>query len=295
MRIMVPLDGSPLSEYAIGQAAFLARQSPKSSEIVLVRIISLTPLALSAAGITIGPIIDLAEEGVNDYLREVTYRPSLAGLRVATKTIATFLGTDEALSEQATTLRADLVVLASHGRSGVGRALLGSVAHQLVRISPVPTLIVQVRDHQRTPTSDRHLTILVPLDESPFAEHILQPAAALAAATHGEIVLCTVLPSPSDNSLLDRDRRERAERYLRQHADHLNQQGVPARISLEMGDPATRIVQRTLKEADPCDVIALATHALPAPERFFVGSVADDVLRHAHCPVLLIHPQETTS
>lgn len=292
MRFMVPLDGSTTAEYALGQAAFLARQSLEPVEIVLVRVISLSWLAASASRVDIGPLILETEEAAGDYLREVTLRPSLEKLRVTTQVTSTMFGVAETLSQQAKTLNADFVLMASHGRTGIGRVLLGSVASDLMRMAPVPVLIVRLSAATAIPTTNRRITFLVPLDESPFAEHSLAPTAALAHAVQGDIVVFSVLPASSGDAIGDRDLLERTERYLLQQVDRLKIQGITARMSLALGEPAPQIVKRVAKEDDPCDVIVMTTHALPQPERFFLGSVAEDVLRQTTCPMMIVHPQD---
>ncbi len=295
MRILVPLDGSELAEYAVGQAARVARGSSPPAEIVLMRVISLLSITMSTPGIALAGAIDAATEAAGDYLRALTLRPSLHGLKVSTHAELTTTSVAQAIGLQAKSQHADLIMLTSHGRTGIARALLGSVVAQVVRTSEIPTIVFQMREMAEHSVDGGPYTILVPLDETLFAEHILPPAVALARALDGEIVLFEVLPSPSEDPIYDRELLERCERYLNQQCDQLIEQNVRARISVAMGDPATKIAQRARREDDPCDLIALATHARKMPERFFIGSVADDVLTHSHLPLMIVHPPEATS
>jgi nucleotide-binding universal stress UspA family protein len=292
MHILIPLDGSELAEYSIGQGAHLVRDAREPSRMTLLRIVTLPSMISMGAESAFATAYNAAVEAAGDYLREVALRPSLHGLQVDTRAETSTLSVPEAIIAQAKDLKADLIFMTSHGRSGIARAILGSVAEDVARSSPVPTLIVRVHAIEERTVSDRPFAILVALDESSFAEYALAPAIAIARAVGGEIVLFESLPSPSIDPAYDRDRIAQAEHYLEQVSERLKAQGVTAKISLASGDPATRIIERAQREDSLCDLIALATHARSGPEKFFLGSVADDVLRHTHRPILIVHPPD---
>src|SRR5205085_2507168 len=105
----------------------------------------------------------------------------------------------ECIAESARTRQADLIVMATHGRTGPGRWIFGSVAEAVVAASPTPVLVQ--RSWQPLfgdPLLDEDSLILVPLDGSPFAESIIQAAATLAADVHGRLVLLTVQDDPGE-------------------------------------------------------------------------------------------------
>ncbi len=93
---------------------------------------------------------------------------------------------------------ADLIVLRSHGRTGLMRWILGSVAHKIALHRPVPVLLLRAQGHGLSVQGERPIRILVGLDGSPLAETALAPVAALSAALSapapGELSLVRVLP-----------------------------------------------------------------------------------------------------
>ncbi len=173
MRILLPLDGSPLAEYAIGQAANLAQRAKERVELRLLRVVSLVSLAMSAPEYAIPTAITTAEAEDEDYLRQVALRPSLEHLNVTTQVVTSTAGVADTISHEAQEWHADLIVLASHGRSGIARALVGSVARDVVNQSQIPTLIFRLQDEIRSLSQIGRYTILVPLDETPFTEQAL--------------------------------------------------------------------------------------------------------------------------
>ena len=195
--------------------------------------------------------------------------------------------------------RADLVVMATHGRGPLGRFFLGSVADVLVRETSVPVLLV--RPHGAGPDSGAAAEdVLVPLDGPPLAEQILGPAADLARLTGATVTLLrVVLPPPAygmdlppyaaagaaDLALLE-DLRHEAEAYLTRVA--LCPQPVGHAVETRVvahAHAATGLLEEAARTG--CDLIALETHGRRGLPRLFLGSVADKVVRGAEVPVLL--------
>jgi nucleotide-binding universal stress UspA family protein len=142
-RIVVPLDGSELSERALGEAEQFARMA--DAPIHLVRVIDMLHLerfgqfvwALDAA--MMQPAIEDEEALASSYLAETAGRLTATGLDVSTEVRRG--RADREIVDASK--RGDLIVMASHGRSGFAHALLGSIAEQVVRYSQVPVLIVR--------------------------------------------------------------------------------------------------------------------------------------------------------
>jgi len=140
--------------------------------------------------------------------------------------------------------------------------------------------------------------ILVPLDGSPMAESALPLAMALAQKFESEIillnVLCFLIPTVSTpyfhfpNWMIKNCdfARHEAESYLRTCQNELGQQGINARILLREILPAESIVDAAI--AERVDLIVMATHGFGGLARLVIGSVADKVVRHSPCPVLLV-------
>jgi nucleotide-binding universal stress UspA family protein len=136
-RILLPLDGSPEAEEALPVATWIAGLT--GAEIDIVRSLSLTPVAYDPGmGVYSADLIDSMEEAVRSYLAEVNTR--LQGKNVTTMMRVGSPG--EMLYEHLEERPADLVVMTSHGRSGVRRAALGSVTDRLLH-GPSPVLVIR--------------------------------------------------------------------------------------------------------------------------------------------------------
>jgi nucleotide-binding universal stress UspA family protein len=105
----------------------------------------------------------------------------------------------ECIVDQAHTRHADLIVMTTHGRTGPGRWIFGSVAESVVASSAVPVLVRRAwQPLFGEPFWSEHAQLLVTLDGSAFAETALEPAARFAEALHGRLVLVRVEDNPSD-------------------------------------------------------------------------------------------------
>jgi nucleotide-binding universal stress UspA family protein len=193
--------------------------------------------------------------------------------------------------------QADLVVMATHGRTGLGRALRGSVADRILRSSPVPVLLLHPNQHRI-----EHLrTLLVPVDGTPGGAVALAIAVSLARNSGARMVLvrATVpLPlwvyeptlglntGPLIDPMWDEDARLAAETYAEGLAGRLRRAGMAAEGQGISGQPGAAIVAAA--EAADADLIVMSTHARSGPWRSILGSVADEIVRRSHRPVLLV-------
>jgi nucleotide-binding universal stress UspA family protein len=146
-RLLVPLDGSALAETILPVVKEVA--GPLDAEVVLLRVVEpiSTTQAIATAGVVSPDTATLRELEARQYLRDAEGRLAKKGLQVRTR-IA--LGPPAAAILGAVhTSGADLIAMATHGRSGLGRAMFGSVAEAVLRAAPVPVLLV------RTPAKKR--------------------------------------------------------------------------------------------------------------------------------------------
>ncbi len=184
MRILVPLDGSPLAERALGPATQLLRAAGAAGTILLVSVVPYPYISMNLPGDYSSVIDDnvLAESAsaAQGYLDTITRRPEYQDLAI--HAIVLSGQPAETIIAQAHDHKADLIIISSHGHTGLVRLALGSVAEVVARDGRVPTLIVRGNtpnlpdDTRATP-----LTLLVPLDGSELAENALTPAAPLRA------------------------------------------------------------------------------------------------------------------
>lgn len=322
-RIVVPLDGSALAEQAIPVAARVARAS--AAQMLLVRAIA-PPMTYGVVddGVSLrSRIVQEDAEAARTYLRRIARSAPMADL--ASDTIVEVGAPANAILDAAERRGADLVVITSHGRTGLGRWVLGSVAEHVVHHASMPVLLLRSRadevvDLARGDT-EHPLRVLVPLDGSPLAEAILTPVRtlALALATAGpvEIHLTLVIPP------YDADRAhmpdalvvDGATAYLK-HAARLlldasgtGQMVVKWSVTVN-GDFAYGILSAADGSASlavpaeqgaepgvpgqhvPFDLIAMATHGYGGLTRWVVGSVTERVLRASHHSMFIVRPKE---
>ncbi len=307
-QILVPLDGSIRAEQALPVATRLARAS--SGSIVLVRVANF-PLDYGG-GYTQAPLlteqmIETELDNIDNYLKTVATSEALAG--ISTKTEAMFGQPLQDILSVAESRRVDLIVICSHGRTGLMRWALGSVAQALAHQSPVPLLVL--RESGQVPAiSSGKIThpvcALVALDGSPFAETALIPAAnlvaALAAPSEGILHLTHVLTHKGDNS------KQGAKTYIAGVTEHLQQKLKNLNLSITWSllndrDVAGAIVdvaehdEGTTKaeRVNGCDLIAMSTHGRGGLERLMLGSVTERVLHSTKLPMLIVRPQRTAA
>jgi nucleotide-binding universal stress UspA family protein len=185
----------------------------------------------------------------------------------------------------------DLIVMGTHGRGGLARILLGSVAVDVLRQAPCPVLAVKLPGAHERPTeaaaagpgtADRLLfpVILHPTDFSAAARHAFDIACAVAQGGSKLIVLHVVeavhVASESYEEAL----------YERLRELQPDDPSIRAEYRLCEGEPADEILRETT--ASSCDLIVLGTHGRTGLKRLVTGSVAEAVLRRARCPVLAV-------
>ena len=141
-RILVPVDGSPTSNKGMQEAIRLAKRS--RARLRLLHVVEQT-VAFSApeVAIDLGPILDSLRAAGRRRLAGIERRVRRSGVKLETALVENFgMRVADAVIAQAKRWRADLIVMGTHGRRGLQRALVGSDAELVVRYSPVPVLLV---------------------------------------------------------------------------------------------------------------------------------------------------------
>jgi nucleotide-binding universal stress UspA family protein len=182
----------------------------------------------------------------------------------------------ELLLEEATTWQADLVAAGSRGRSGLQRAVLGSVADALVRKSPVPVLTVRESSVEVTGPIDR---ILIASDGSELALSAAPVALELARCSGAAVDLLHALAGPDAAS---------AEEALDPLAERCREAGVGFERFVLDERPHRAIVDHA--EERGIDLVVMATHGRGGLERFLVGSITDKVVRTLGPPLVSVRP-----
>ncbi|MEZ4701552.1 MAG: universal stress protein [Rhodothermales bacterium] len=185
----------------------------------------------------------------------------------------------------------DLIVIGTHGRRGLRRFLLGSVAEEVIRGAGCD--VFAVRDHTRYEPAKR---LLVPLDLTPTSGAQLKTAGVLAAMYGAAIDLLYVLPEPPlpawgvDADVLYGlmpERKNEAIQTLEKLAAPLKEEGFVVRTVVEEGF-ASRVIHE-VAERNFSDLIVIAPHSRSVVERFFLGSVTEWVIRHSERAVYIAH------
>lgn len=300
--ILVPLDGSTFAEQAVPLASRIAQGAGSKLRLTLVHGLPSAPIDPAHAKLFTS--MELAtRRSERSYLRAIQARLRDGGTRLASAVTLTGKA-GPALAQYVQEMGIDLVVMSTHGRGGVRRAWLGSVADHLIRTLEVPVLVVRPGEGEPGPARPAASgQILVPLDGSPLAEEALGPAIALARAWDAELALLQVvrpvllsaapalplrLPSAFDEDLTTMWRTQ-AQDYVDDIVEELHDQGIRATGAASLGWYAADSI---LEAARPERVAAvvIATHGRGGLSRLALGSVADKVVRGADVPVLVYRP-----
>jgi nucleotide-binding universal stress UspA family protein len=201
------------------------------------------------------------------------------------------------LAQAASDIHADLIVVASHGYGALKRALLGSVASSLIRVSHCPVLVVG--EHRQ---SAEFSTVLAAVDLSPVSRKVLSYAAGLAApgGTVRALSLYDIPMVSADEGVLPRyfsaeeieKTRYEREQAVRRVIAELKTDGVTIEPEVMSKAPAANVILDSA-EIIGADLIAVGTSGHNAWHRMIIGATATKVLAEAKVPVLVV-PRETT-
>ncbi|MEO1075946.1 MAG: universal stress protein [Bacteroidota bacterium] len=237
-----------------------------------------------------------------------TFDGRLPGVRI-TYALARDLSPGLALSSYASDVDARLVVVGTHGRRGVKRLLLGSVAEEVVRTAPCPVLTIP--DPMAEVASPANRPVLAPVDFSMASEEGLRLARAWATRLNAPLVLLHVidagpypafyLPDLAEGTtlthLLDERARKRMPRFYAQAvygvdaaAGHAEVDGIRIETAVGRADVEIAAIAKEIGAR----LIVMATRGLTGLEHVLLGSTAERTLRRAPCPVLTHRPSPTT-
>ena len=287
-KILCPIDFSAGSQQAMRTAIRLANDA--DAELVLAHAWYLPTTAYSDMYQLSPEIIQQmtaeAERNLDDMTREAT---KLGAKRMASKLlsgnpwqmIVEVLEQDRAF---------DLVVMSSHGRTGIPRILLGSVAQNVVRHAPCSVMVVPPGNE---PKPFSH--VLCPIDFSESSRHAIDLAAAHARSgiTLLHVIEIPVafsgeLPIPEFAQGLDKVAAKLLEDWA---LDLRSKVKVPVVTRTRIGSPGTQTLA-ALDDASTFDLVIMGSHGRTGIRRVLLGSVAEKVVRHAPCPVLVVRERE---
>ncbi|MBI4306970.1 MAG: universal stress protein [Chloroflexi bacterium] len=272
-RIVVPLDGSPLARRALPVAVALAYQQAQP-ELLLVTV--------RHSGGATPKRFDWFPDDVHSYLRRAAEDARMPTGMVRTHVL--FGDPPAAIAKFAVQENANLIAMATHGRTGLARGVLGSVTDRVIHLATVPVLVVG--SHTPGPAAFEQIRIehvITPLDGSELAETALARSRPLAEALDASLTLLRAVPAEATDS-----ERRRAEDYLERTASTLRKNGLGVETLVALGPAAESIIRAA--EVRPRSVIAMTTRGASGLVRLTRGSVTDAVVRHAPVPTIVIPP-----
>jgi nucleotide-binding universal stress UspA family protein len=298
--VLIPLDGSTLAEQALGPAASLV--DVESGSLIFLRVPVFKELAV--VGVPGYGWMPPTPEIMKGPQREAeSYLLSLAGDRAFARSDVRTVVVDGdiagAVVDTARARHADLIVMTTHGRSGLTRWVLGSVTARVLQQAPCPVLALR----PNLPIS----RVLIPLDGSALAESALDPAIKVAAAFGARVTLLHVQTEQAQ-TVAD-IMRDASGQDVRQLTPQLNAAEHPqsyltdvvrrhrhapvalAQVVVE-GVPGPRILDYATKHDIDC--IAMATHGYSGLKRWIFGSTTQKVIDHSPCNMLIVRPPAVT-
>ena len=299
-RILIPLDGSRVAEQVLPYARFLA--GSLGLPIELLRVVDLTFLTAppdAALVRSFDNIIDEDSRGSKEYLDRVAR--SFTGTTVACSVEKG--NPPDVIIQKAASDVGTLIAMATHGRSGIDRWVMGSVAEKVLRATSNPLLLVRGKEEGKSDSDATFKSIIVPLDGSNLAETVLPAAIELTRRLNIEILLVRAYALPTavyagaDDTFipnydeLKAEIREEASGYLQGKLKELKNTGVEKVSSVVLEGPAAEQIigfARTIPDA----LVAMCSHGRSGLKRWILGSVTERVVRHTEGPVLVIRAQK---
>lgn len=302
--ILVPLDGTPFGEQALPVAVEVARRTGAALHLVHAHTpgSAWTPLEGMMPGASATrPVSQAEDQQYLDGLLETLRRDTqvTADVRVLEGPVG------RSVAESAQAAGVDLVVMATHGRTGLSRLWHHDVAGYLTRHLSVPVVAVPVHEGEVVSARTRELRrVLVPLGGRPQNSEVLENVAAFCKALGGQATVLRVVEPPVEvgytllgqdghvNHYLLEDLDLSARQYLEEAAGRLRAHGLSVDLAVTHGaNPAEAILEFAREGRH--DVIAVGTHGLGTVRHLFSSSVVESVVNGADVPVLLQHEQGT--
>jgi nucleotide-binding universal stress UspA family protein len=294
LRILVPLDRSPLADVALD---YLAHLPLSGGEITLLHVLP-DP----------DPFIpELADGSLQEGITAEIEQRAMS-LRSEDRTVNVQVATGdpgEAIIDASEGY--DLVVMTTHGRGAAGRVIFGSVTDRITRHGTVPTLVLRAGEHGAHVPPPRR--ILRPLDGSPLAERAIPVAARLAAAMSLRVGLVRAIdldavraaihdarthqPVSSEASVSFDQARRTAQDAAAGYLETVRQRFAGAGLKVTGMVLEGTVTFALLGEIQPTDLVVMTSHGRGGFRRWLLGSVAEKLIRESAGPILLIPTRDT--
>ena len=281
-EIIVPLDGSGEAETVLPYLRDLAPRFDSQVHVL---------------GVGIGRKTRRVNRLLEDYINRIT--DGLRSDNIKAEPVIRYGIAADKILDFTLEKEIDLIIMATHGRSGITRWWMGSVAEKVISEATAPVLLVRSKRPGKTGTAGKlHFLhkILAPLDGSDIGEAALPYAETLAVNSQASVDLLQIISPPGtvEASLLGgpdwrkfiKAMHDAGENYLKSIAEKLRGNGIKSAYEVVTGDPADKIVEYA--EDKKASLIAMSTHGRTGLARWVLGSVADKVLHSARMPILLV-------
>lgn len=276
MRILVPLDGTPLSELALAPARQLALRATDPVAFVLLNAFTTTDIVSAEVGML-----------VSDRYTYLDQQRRAQGLEdFSTELLVEYGDPAKIITRAARQYDIDLVIIASHIVTETESAIWGSVAEEVACESGIPTLIVRP-DGAAFPTvsRDERFTIMTPLDGNALGEAILPAARSLALKFGGEMLLLRALEMTPHVKSVPSAHEEDALAYLLTVAAANEAMGIPTESIVVCGNPDRQIPKQAARFV--VDVIAMATHGRKN-NGSLLGNITTAAFHQSALPMLIV-------
>ena len=295
-RRLTPLDGSKTAEKVLPYTRSVAGQLKLPIELLaVVDIVEMTTHISADRALHLDTMIEDSVRNSEQYLGRVagTFPGASTKCRVEKGKA------EQVIIETAAADEGTLITMATHGRSGINRWLLGSIAEKVLRGATNPLLVVRATEEAKADNVATLKSIVMPLDGSELAESVLPTVAELAKTLKLEVVLFRAYSIPYsayasaegyyavDYEELLKAMREEAVDYLEKKTEAVKKLGID-KVSCvaKEGFAADEIISLSRKSAD--NLIAMCTHGWSGVKGWVLGSITETVVRHSGDPVLVI-------
>lgn len=290
-NILLARDFSSVSDQALWYALYLARKSGATLHLFYADVLHEDPFDSPSSGGT-------AEERIRRRLLEDPNGDPIEGDGLDVETaVERDVAAAPAILNYAAEHDVDIIVAGTHGRRGVQRILLGSVAEEVVRRADCPVLTVRKPDGQQANLDGAVSSILVPIDFSKHSREALRYAKEIAAIYDAEIQLLHVVEENLHpafyvggvGSIYDvqPDIDDKASTELQSFFGKTEGPTVPSVSTHVATGRAAREITKFAENED-VDLLVMSTHGLTGLEHFFMGSVAEKVVRRSPIPVFTV-------
>ena len=293
-KILVPLDGSDEAEAILPYVSHVA--AGMDIGVVLLSVMDRGSLEMSDSYYS--NLFERAEQEAKSKLHNAAHQLQQDGVR--TEDLVVSGRAEEEIIAAAERLGCNLIAMSTHGRSLLGRGILGSVTDRVVHTARIPVLTITPTKARDYHGSDTLVTrVVVPLDGSKLAETVLPYVKEMAAMLDYTVVLLRVVrpihyfwagEHPPEIHEENELRESEARQYMQATAERLGQDGIRVEWRVLVGHPTTTILEQT--RDIPHSIVALTTHGRSGFRLWLIGSLAETIVRSGGDPVLIVPPPE---